>query len=253
MELSAIVKIFRLLEELGSSESPLQLNALARATEIPKATAHRVLRQLCEIGYVERQNGGVYRLTSKIQYLSGPPRDRQLLLAADVPLEELHRQLGETVNLAVLRNSGIVYLRVFETIRRLRRVVEANCIDPFHCTALGRAIVAHLPQNAVKELFARNPNLEKLTAETVVDPPRLMEILDDVRRLGYAIERDETDIGVTCIGAPICPDGQVIGAVSLSAPSARLRGSLENAAIRAVKQTAAEITARLSARAQSVV
>lgn len=113
MELSAIVKVFRLMEELGSRESPAQLSVLARASGIPKATAHRVLRQLCDIGYVEREEGGTYRLTSKIQQLSAPPVARQLLVAAESHLEELHRQLGETVNLAVLRDGGVVYLRVY--------------------------------------------------------------------------------------------------------------------------------------------
>jgi DNA-binding IclR family transcriptional regulator len=76
--------------------------------------------------------------------------------------------------------------------------------------------------------MGREPKLKKLTTETIVDPQRLMEILDDARRLGYAVECDETDIGVTCIGAPICPEGRVVGAVSVSAPSVRLRGGLEN-------------------------
>jgi DNA-binding IclR family transcriptional regulator len=246
MELSAIVKIFRLLEELGSRESSVPLNVLARASGIPKPTAHRVLRQMCNIGYVEREVGGSYRLTSKIRYLSGPPAERQLLAAGESILEELHRQLDETVNLAVLRNTDVVYLRVLETRQSLRRVVEANCVDPFYCTALGRAIVAHLPQDELNYLLAQKKDLEKLTTETVNDPIRLREILDDVRRLGYAVERDETDIGVTCIGAPIFRNDRVIGAVSLSAPSARLRGGLENKAISAVKQTASAMTSKLS-------
>jgi DNA-binding IclR family transcriptional regulator len=246
MELSAIVKIFRLLEELGSRESSVPLNVLARASGIPKPTAHRVLRQMCNIGYVEREAGGSYRLTSKIRYLSGPPAERQLLSAGESILEELHRQLDETVNLAVLRNLDVVYLRVLETRQSLRRVVEANCVDPFYCTALGRAIVAHLPQDELNYLLAQTKDLEKLTTETVIDPIRLREILDDVRRLGYAVERDETDIGVTCIGAPIFRNDRVIGAVSLSAPSARLRGGLENKAISAVKQTASAMTSKLS-------
>ena len=248
MESSSIVKAFRLLEELGGRQSHVQLAVLARASGIPKVTAHRVLRQLCDIGYVEREEGGAYRLTSKIQQISAPPLARQLLAAAGLPLEELHRELGETVNLAVLRNGGVVYLRVVETIQPLRRVVEANCIDPFHCTALGRAIVSQMPRESIEELIAREQKLKKLTTETVVDPVHLKEILDDVRRLGYAVERDETDIGVTCIGAPICAEARVVGAVSVSAPSARLRGGLENQAIRAVKQAAASITANLSAQ-----
>lgn len=246
MEQTAIVKVFRLLEELGSREPPVPLNVLARASGIPKPTAHRVLRQMCDIGYVERAEGGTYRLTSKIRYLSAPPVERQLLAVAEPALEELQRQLGETVNLAVLRNGGVVYLRVLETTQNLRRVVEANSVDPFYCTALGRAMVANLPPETVKALLAKQVKLEKLTSETIVDPIRLSEILDDVRRLGYAVERDETDIGVTCIGAPIFQGERVIGAVSLSAPSARLRGGLENSAIRAVKQTAVNVTSKLS-------
>jgi DNA-binding IclR family transcriptional regulator len=88
--------------------------------------------------------------------------------------------------------------------------------------------------------------LKKATPETVVDLSKLRDILEDVRRLGYAVERDETDIGVTCISAPIFMAKQVIGAISLSAPSVRLRGESENNAIRAVKKASATITATLS-------
>lgn len=246
MEQSAIVKVFRILEELGTSESTVPLNVLARASGLPKPTAHRVLRQMCDLGYVKRSDGGCYGLTPKIRNLSAPPVERKLLAAAKPALEELHQQLGETVNLAVLRNSGVVYLLVLETTQALRRVKETDRADPFHCTALGRAMVGHLPPEEVKALFAHQTKFEKLTPETVVDPLRLYEILDDVRRLGYAVERDETDIGVTCIGAPIFQAGHVAGAISLSAPSARLHGGQENRAIRAVKQTATTVTSALS-------
>ena len=247
MEPSAVVKVFKILEVLSGDAGPLPLNVLAREAGMPKPTIYRILRKMCDIGYVDRSDGGVYELTSKIRSLFVLPVDRRLVNASSAELEELHNKLDETVNLGILRDEGIIYLRVLETKRALRRVVETGCVDPFHCTALGRAILAHLPEEHRASLLNENTLLKKVTPETVVDLAKLRDILEDVRRLGYAVERDETDIGVTCISAPIFLAKQVIGAISLSAPSVRLHGESENNAIRAVKKAAGNISVNISA------
>ncbi len=87
--------------------------------------------------------------------------------------------------------------------------------------ALGRAIAAHLPKQTI-ELMLRTEIFSPPTPKTVVDPARLREILQQAKRDGYAIERDQTDLGVTCVAVPVYWQHEVIAAISVSAPTARV-------------------------------
>jgi IclR family acetate operon transcriptional repressor/IclR family KDG regulon transcriptional repressor len=132
----------------------------------------------------------------------------------------LHSTLGETVNLGVLRQGRVLYLSVLESGHALRRVAAVQESDPFFSTALGRAIVAY-DNAAVRDFLLRQVPLERRTPSTIIDPAALIRALDEARRVGYAIEQDQNDMGVTCIAAPLISRGMAIAAISLSIPTAR--------------------------------
>jgi IclR family acetate operon transcriptional repressor/IclR family KDG regulon transcriptional repressor len=245
MESSVVVKTFRLLEVFAGSDHDQSLNALTDAVGLAKPTVHRLLKLLGDIGYVKRTSVGHYRLTGKIQELALKPDDRQLLAAAQPVLADLHGQSGETVNLGVLRQGRTVYLHVIESVHPLRRIVEPQATDPFHCTALGRAIVAHLPPASGAALLNQSVALERRTPATVTEPDRLREILAEVRRDGYAVEHDQTDVGVTCVAAPVFRGEDVAAAISLSVPTARAIGQRLGELVDAVRTAAAAVSKRL--------
>lgn len=209
MERSVLVKAFSLLESLGAQRDGLPLRDLARRANITRPTAHRILSTLGGLGYVHNAGAGVYRIA-----VDWPRRDRidpaRLVAAARSTIDRLQQRTGETVNLGVLRGREIEYLLVVESEHPLRRVVKPGQSDPFHSTALGRAIVAHLPAPRRAALVDSSPRAD-----------RLRRTLRDVAQSGYAMEQGETDIGVTCLGAPVFAGEAVVAAVSISAPSAR--------------------------------
>jgi DNA-binding IclR family transcriptional regulator len=226
MESTVLVKAFALIEALAGSGGSASLAELAGVTAQAKPTTHRVLRALAAMGYVEQSTDDAeYRLTSKLRHLALGSADRDLAAAAQPILQRLRDQTGETVNLGVLRQGGISYLTVIESGHALRRVTgELSTGDPVFTTALGRAIASQLAP-ASRERLMRGAAIPKCTRHTVTDPSRLRAILAQARRDGYAVERDQTDVGVTCFGAPVFRGGAVVGAVSISAPSARAVGS----------------------------
>lgn len=240
-----IVKLFRLLETLAASDEARPLGELAEAVGLPKPTTHRLLKIMGELDYVLRGEGGLYRLTGKLRELTSGDEERGILAAAEPILSKLHNRTGETVNLGVLRQDRVVYLRVFESTHALRRVAEPNSHDPFHCTALGRAIVANL--NAVRRdyLLEQARDLEPRTPHTIIDREELRTILRQVHAAGCAIERDQTDVGVTCIGAPVFKGKMVIAAISISVPTARLAGAREKELVNAVCDAASVLSNRL--------
>jgi DNA-binding IclR family transcriptional regulator len=141
----------------------------------------------------------------------------------------------------------VVYLQVLESTQPLRRVATPNSVDPFHTTALGRAIASRLPE-AERDSLLRRAKLEPLTPHSVVDLGKLQAIIAKAARDGYAIEVNETDVGVTCIGAPILSDDAVVGAISISAPTVRSTGDARGKLIDDVCHAAAAVSAAVSSR-----
>lgn len=244
MESKLVINAFRMLECLANHGDGRQLADLAEATGTTKPTAHRILKTLISLGYVEKVDAGLYRQTSEVRRLLTGDEEQRLLRAARPVLVGLHEEVSETCNLGVLRHGHVVYLMVLESPQPLRRVVSPNSTDPFHCTALGRAIVAHLPEQR-REFLLRQASMEKRTPETVTSRAEIKQLLDDVREQGLAVEENQTDIGVTCIAAPIFEGDEVVAALSVSLPTIRADAKqiaqLKKKIIRAV----ADITNRL--------
>jgi DNA-binding IclR family transcriptional regulator len=250
MESTVLVKAFALLEALAGTNGGSTLGEIAAATRQTKPTVHRILRSLAAMGYVDHVEGGRYRTTDKLRQLGLQGSDRTLVALAGPTLQSLRERTGETVNLGVLRNNRIAYLLTLESTHALRRVADSDTGaaggDPLFTTALGRAIAAHLPVAERDRLLGTVP-VERRTPRTVTDPAALRTILEQARRDGYAVEHDQTDVGVTCCGAPVFAGTAVVAAISISAPSARAEGR-EGAWIRWLREAAAELSRSATGR-----
>jgi len=243
MESTVLVKAFALLETLSATQRAMALATLAGQCGLAKPTAHRVLGDLTRLGYVERVDTGVYRLSEKFHRLAAG-REPALLAAAGPALEKLHEHTGETINLGVMRRDRIVYLRVLESAHPLRRVAEPESVDPVHSTALGRAIVSQLPEDDWQPHLTDLPT-EGRTPRTVTDPEALRRTLRRAKRNGYAEETDENDLGVMCIAAPLFDAQGVAAAVSISAPSARIDRQRRRDLIEALLETTQQLNEQL--------
>ncbi len=217
-----------------------------------KSTAHRVLGLLANLGYVEHEPGGRYRLTPKLRRLATRLGERRLAELAEPVLRRLHGDTDETTNLGVLRRNRVCYVTVLESSQPLRHVAPLQDSDPVFCTALGRAIAAYLPPAQIAALLESGAAIERRTPETVTDPDWLLQALQIIRRESIAVERDQTDLGVTCIAAPVLLRGEPIAAVSLSVPSARATAEAVQGWSKKVRGAAEQI-ARAMAAAESKI
>jgi DNA-binding IclR family transcriptional regulator len=243
MESSILTKAFGLLEALAGWPEGRGLAELAGEVGLTRPSAHRVLSALVGLGYVEKCRAGVYRQTQQTSRLLFGVQDRRLLDLGLPLLEDLHSRTRETVNLGVLQQTQVAYLRVIESTLPLRRVVEPNSLDPFYCTALGRAIVSQLPLERQEELLA-GVQTELRTPATVTSKRELRRVLAETREQGYAHERDQTDLGVSCIAAPVFDENGVKAAISLSLPTTRAENALPRL-IAMVRATAHRLSQRL--------
>jgi DNA-binding IclR family transcriptional regulator len=244
MESTVLVKAFRLLEAMAAERSDKSLAELAQLAHLTKPTAHRILKSLADLGYVNHAGGGIYRLGDRLLRIVLGRDQERLIAAARSILADLRETTGETVNLGILQDRRIVYLLSLESSYPLRRVAVGQEMHPFQCTALGRAIAAHLPAAQLERLLASE--FDRRTPHTVVDARALKKLLALTKARGYSIEEDETDPGVTCVGAPVFHEDRVVAALSVSAPSSRANTAAKIEWARHVRDAAARLSSDIS-------
>lgn len=225
VSIAVIEKAFLILEGLTEEAEPVSLARLVKKTKLPKPTAYRILHTLVGLGYVMRNGGAEYCVTSKLDRLAQNARHSELKLLALPHMTKLHRQFNETVNLGVLEGLSIRYIHVLETTRPLRLMVHPNAVDEFYSTAVGRAIVASLPEQE-RESLLKVANLRPVTTNCVQTKAELRRLLDETRARGWGIDDEETVVGVICFGVALTKDGYPLGGISVSMPKTRLSDEL---------------------------
>jgi len=221
MESAHLVKVFAILEATAGRPEGMALVDLAALVGLPKSTAHRLLQTLCTLGYIANCGQGIYRQTGMIKRLAVGQDDPYWISISKAPMKRLQELTQETVNLGCLRFEKVFYLHVLESTKGLQRAVVPQMSDPCFSTALGRAIVAFLPEER-QDFLLRHATIEKRTPKTVVDPVRLKKILKQVASEGMAYEEEQTDLGVACLAAPIFDNEGVVAAISIATSQSRL-------------------------------
>ena len=234
MSIAVLDRAFSILEVLARSRRALTLAELAEEGRLPKPTVHRILKSLRDLGYVEQEDrGGAYELTGRLASLREYGRDAALREKAHPLMERLHAAFDETVNLGLLEGIFVRYVGVIETTQPLRWIVKPGARDSFRTTALGRAIVAHLPgeQQArlVTKACAALPSRGRKAARAALEAE-----LAATRDRGYALEEEETIAGVACLSVPLTALGEPLAAVSLSVPVHRFPARQRQAMIAAL-------------------
>ncbi|GGC64362.1 IclR family transcriptional regulator [Haloferax sulfurifontis] len=218
--LGTSLEILEALKERGSAG----VTELATELDLPKSTVYSHLRTLREHGYVVQRDER-YCIGLKFLSLGEHTRDRMPLYEVAKPeVKGLAEQTGELANLLVEEHGEGVYLFRSKGEQAVSLDTHAGMRVKLHCTSLGKAILAYLPEVRVDEIIERW-GLPAQTATTITSREALEEELAAVRERGYAYDKGERLSGLRCIAAPIKnPDGHAIGAVSVSGPTSRMKG-----------------------------
>ncbi len=223
--IQSVDRALRLLEALAQATgNGISLTELSHKTQLNISTCHHLLATLARSGYVSQVPGKrAYRLGARVLGLS-----QAFLNQVDLPrraeplVERINERTGETVHLAVLQRDSIVTLLKREGRHAVRVDTGAlGTADAIHATATGKAMLAWLPEDEAHRLLDRH-GMTRFTPRTIVETAHLFEELRLVRRNGYAVDNEEFQPGVMCIGAVVRNHtGAVVGAVSCSAPTLR--------------------------------
>ncbi len=251
--IAVLDKAFDILELLRQNEEPLSLDDIAAATGIARTTVHRLLHNLAVRHYVEKDPERYkYRLGFKLAELGYAMKRHLSLRELALPvMEELRKKLQDTINLGSLREGEVTYHEILESPHSFRVAAFPGDRDPAHATALGKSILAFLPEAEVKEIVQMR-GLKRLTRHTLTDEHALLAALVRVRAAGYAVDEQESMLGGRCVGVPLFgPDGNVIAGLSVSGPTLRITEKRIPMIARELRKASAEISRRLGRQSDS--
>ena len=239
---SAAVRALSVLERL-SQQRAIGLEEISREIKLAKPTVYRFLLTLQELGYVRRIDGDRWAITLRMFNLGSRALDHLDLLSAARPIAEgLSEELGETVHMGVLDGDSAVYVMKIESRYTIRMYSRVGRRMPLYCTAIGKLLLAFSAE-ADREEALDGVALLAFTKQTLTSRPALDAELVKVKAQGYAIDDEEREENLHCIGAPIFDHtGAVVAALSVSWPSFRYGREKESAWIERVTQAAASIS-----------
>jgi IclR family KDG regulon transcriptional repressor len=243
-----------ILDILGQSPQGISIRDLSDKMRLPKGTTHRLLSSLSYFGYVRQdQSTKNYFLGFKLVELGNLLLGQlDLRKEAEPFLRDLAQRTQETVHLVILDQNEIVYLDKLETEPNtggLRMASRVGSRNPAHSCAVGKVLLAHLPAEALASM-AEEKGLTRRTGNTITDLNQLKEHLKLVRKQGYAVDDEENERGIRCVGSPVFNEaGKAVAAISVSGPAFRVtRKTVQETLKKEVIETALRISRRLGFR-----
>ena len=216
----SVLRAGRILDALAAGPPTATLASLSRQLGYPRSSTLAVCNSLVEIGLLLRDSDGAYRLGPHTLELS-----RAFLGQTDL-LSEFRRAMAETSSLSrqtlvcsVLRGRDVIYVGNRPGTSPLGVAYEVGLRLPAHCTASGLAMLSTLDEAELDELYEGVAEFERLTPRSVSDLGELRQRLVAVRERGYAVDDEETALGMLCVGAVVRDDGgETAGAIAVSEP-----------------------------------
>lgn len=245
--INSILRASRILKTFSTEKRQLKISELARQLGLDRSTTYRILLSLEEAGLVEKDvSTGAYALgLGAFELGNAYLRQTDLIQVARPIMAELAQKVQETVHLAVLSDTEIVYLDKVDSPRTLGVMSKIGQRSPVYCTALGKALLAFRSEEELSRIL-RKVKLVRMTPRTITSKQKLLDELRQVRKRGYAFDCREIEDDVECIAAPIRNhEAEVIAALSISGPQRKIGTPQEGEFIRQVVEAGALISSKM--------
>lgn len=249
----AVSNAIDILELLGDFEHELSISEIVSQLGLTKSNVNKLLSNLEAFGYVEHNRyTGNFRLGVKTFQISQAYINKLNLIDISMQaLQDLKNRLNESVYIGVLRQGNVVYLDVIETDEAVRVMPRIGNVGPAYATAIGKAQLSMMAETEVMEFY--KDGMKQLTSKTVNSIEALLKDLEDCRKKGYAMDNEEYEKGVCCIGSPVLNFmGDVIAGISVSAPCQRMgEERIKNEIVPALLETAEILSIKFGHRAKT--
>ena len=220
----AVERALEILELLSASKAGLSLSDLSRSLGVNKSSVHYVLNTLLRRGYLHR-NEVTHRLMLGVKILTlrnAVLGSIELRRHAAAHLRRLMEASGLTVHMAMLEGDEVVLIDKLTPAGQGRVATWVGKRMDLHCTGVGKAIMAYLPDEQFERL-ARERGFVRYNDNTIISRPRLVEEIGRIQKRGYVLEDEEGEIGFRCVGCPIFDrEGRVTAAISVAGTTAQI-------------------------------
>jgi DNA-binding IclR family transcriptional regulator len=223
-QIQVLDRALAILEILSQDGPDLSLAEISEKLQLHKSTAHRLMMVLERYRFIEKNSvSGRYRLGLKLFELGTKAVSQLDLRERARPfLERVVLETGETVHLCIMDDTEVVYLDKVEPARSVRMASSVGRRNPAYCTAVGKAMMAYLSDTEVENIV-RKQGLKPLTGNTITTLYELKAELATIRKRGYAIDDEENEEGVRCVGSVVRGhSGEPVAAISISGPAFRV-------------------------------
>jgi len=220
---TTVTKAMIIVEILAArADVGVGLSELSALISMPKSSTHRYMATLQSVGLAERNGEDRFRLGTRVIELAGSfLANSDLRSESQATLDELAEMTGETIHLAVPSGTDVVYITKIESKHTLGMSSHIGARLPMYCTSLGKAILAFSPPGLLQTVLAERPQAR--TPQTITSPKALKAELVTVRSQGFALDNEENEAGICCVGAPVIDySGNAIAAISISGPRERM-------------------------------
>lgn len=248
IEIKSLGKTLRLLRLFSPERRAWSAEEMAAALGFHKSSVQRILATLEREGFLARTRPrrSEYRLGPEILYLGSlAEMNLDLRSAARPAMEALVERAAETCYLCVADQDQCLYIERVECSQPVRIINQVGQRNPLHCTGVGKALLSGMSAAEVDRLIAAR-GLKAYTRNSITDPETLARELEEVRRRGIAYDREEWNLGVRCVAAPIRgASGAIVASISLSGPTQRFTPAAMRRFEKEIRQAAREIESAL--------
>jgi len=254
MSIVAVERALILLRYITDNEDGLSIREASRNFGYNPATVQKIVNAFKAQAYVVQDEiTDRYHLGPEAVQLGLTALSRLDVRRAARPyLEELSRDSGETVFLAIARGNCVVYVDKVVSDQPIRMDAPVGADRPYNCTAVGKVLLAGMTSEEIEGLYDDGA-FEKRTQNSILDADEMHIEVEKVREQGWARDREEFDYGASCVAAPIYDhEGQVVAALTVSGPSTRINQDLDRI-IDLTKSRTEEVSKEMGYNEQQVV
>ena len=244
---SSLRNALRLLNLFSVDEPELQLQAIATRLEIGQSTAYRLVHTLIEEGFVMRDpSAKSYRLAASVLAMGHTIITKVDLCHHSIDiLEKLAENTGETAHISVFKDNQVLYLLKIDSSNPVHLLSHAGKKNPIHCTSTGQILLAYQTDSIINKVIERE--LIGYTKKTITESMKLKNVLQIIRKKGYAVSQEELHKGVVSIAAPVInKKGEILASVSIAGPISRINQNNIPKLTKQVQQAANEVAQKLS-------
>ena len=251
--INSILRAGSILKCFSRGKGAFRMSQISAQVGLDRSTTYRILLSLEKCGLVEKDpRTGEYSLGPAALEIGSAFLGRiDLIQIAKPIMADLALKAQETVNLAVLSETEILYIDKVDSPRSVGVMSKVGQRNPVYCTSLGKTLLAFQPEERQARIL-KAIEFKSLTPNTITSKKKLIQELQAIRKQGYALDRREIEEDVECISAPIMDyQGAAVAAVSISGPQRKIGTPQEKEFIGAVVETAAQISAKLGFQPQA--